>query len=332
MLPFKSIVHILCCLLTLTLAKDDPEYTPAWVGSYYNATAEVELQAKLGNWYRLGGEEGEMCHKHKNYTTTFKYDAILSVIERGLWNNGSNAFNIWLTLLPQTSPAFDLSSLGADFLYQRNNLSFPIYSVQPTPRGAWKPGNNSSPDIFDFKTNQVSGGAYNFSKTLEGFGLGWTDPSSFGNVTLPVCNETHLTNNYQFGVNYDPGWTMEGWPGFRTPNITAQFDDKTANLTFDGVFTARPYVRINGPDRSPMLGEPNVKGYIQVRFSGALDAYHSDSLSLDGKTPSWLRTVGFKNDSSNIGYNDVDESAAGKLRSGHGAALIAILLVTAILL
>lgn len=146
------------------------------------------------------------------------------------------------------------------------------------------------------------------------------------NFTLPVCNATYLTGDYSVGMSLAKWWNTEGWDEFRYPNVSVQFDDKTANLTLDGTFYANPYVQsdytVGG---GPTLGGPGVHGFIQVRFNGILDAYHSDSLSLDSNDPSWLRTVGFENNPANIGYG----SKADRTRLELVVAIAAIMMSVA---
>jgi hypothetical protein len=73
-----------------------------------------------------------LCSKLENSTQTAKYDAVLSVLEKGQWNAGSNSVVFWLTLIPKSLAGFNASSLGADFMYssQSNGLQFPLFSVQ----------------------------------------------------------------------------------------------------------------------------------------------------------------------------------------------------------
>lgn len=146
------------------------------------------------------------------------------------------------------------------------------------------------------------------------------------NFTLPVCNTTYLTGDYNVDMSLAKWWNTEDWDGFQYPNVSVQFDDKTANLTLDGVFSAIPYVQ---PDYwvmgGPTTGGPGVHGFIKVRFNGVLDAYHSDSLSLDSNEPSWLRTVGFENDPSNIGYG----SKADRPHFKHAVAIAVVMISSA---
>lgn len=101
-------------------------------------------------------------------------------------------------------------------------------------------------------------------------------------------------------------------------NVT--FDDQTANFTLDGDFAAYPFVRSN--DTGYIGGESGeigrgVQGTIRFTFKGILDAYHSDVLDMNTSSPTWLRTVGFGNNSLNIG-----NSGVGRPRPGLGAATI----------
>ncbi|KAF4968104.1 hypothetical protein FSARC_4465 [Fusarium sarcochroum] len=232
MLPLKHLVHVhtlLCCLLTFALAKDDPDYNPSsnyrprnvtglsdfygWIGSYYNATAEVELEIAPGN------------------------------VEEGL---------------------------------------------SPTPNGYWRPNDGAGRDNFNFTTSQMPGGAYNISGSMQQLGDASSSSSSWSNVTLPVCNTTHLNGDYNMGMPAYKWWNMEDWDDFMYPHVNIQFDEKTANLTLDGVFHATPYVQSGLTINSlPTLGGPPVRGFIRVRFFGVLDTYHSDSLSVNAGIPSW---------------------------------------------
>ncbi|KAF4339125.1 hypothetical protein FBEOM_6945 [Fusarium beomiforme] len=324
MLGFNRIVQLLValsCLLAICLAKNDEDYDPStnyrprnvtglgdfygWVGSYYNATAEVELNPVFGdvwNWTLSLGmpDEDNLCSELQNYTHTVKYDAILSILERGRWNAGSNSVIFWLTLMPQTSPPFNVSSLGADFMWRTSDhptLEFPIFSVSPSPNGYWRPKNGTGPDLFNFTTTQTKSGAYSLSGTLEYEKMDHGPASSRLNITMPVCNTTELRGDYFVRVQEDAEWNTEGWDGFRYPNVSVQFDNKTANLTLNAVFASRPVVWPNATDggagygSSTTIGQPGAHGFMQIRFSGALDAYHSDLLSLNDSEPVWLRTL-----------------------------------------
>jgi hypothetical protein len=121
-----------------------------------------------------------------------------------------------------------------------------------------------------------------------------------------------------------PWWSTEGWESFMLPRMNVTFDDHTANLTLDGDFAAYPFLRPNNTNyiggRDGELGT-GVQGTIQFTFNGVLDAYHSDVLDMNASSPTWLRTVGFGNNTLNIGNGD---SGVGRLRPSLGAATIVI--------
>lgn len=146
---------------------------------------------------------------------------------------------------------------------------------------------------------------------------------------MPVCNTTELSGDYRVDIQEFRPWQAEDWDDFRWPDISVMFDDKTANLTLDAVFSARPYLWPNATESSGRAtASPGAHGFIQIYVSGVIDPYHSDSLSLEDETPTWLRTVGFGNDSSNIGY----DSGAIKLSSKYTISIMAVALGIVVLL
>ncbi|KAM0269020.1 hypothetical protein ACHAPA_004629 [Fusarium lateritium] len=318
-------------IVSLVAAQKHGELTKCLLDRYYNATAEVELKPMFGDVWNetLFGANytDNLCSELKNTSQIVKYDAILSVLEKGKWNDGSNSFIFWLTLIPKALSPFNISSLGGDFTYstQSTGLQFPLFSVDPSPNRYWRPKEGQGPDIFNFTTTQTESGAYNISEILQR-----NVPESFSsnlNLTMPVCNTTHLSGDYSVNVQDVQSWDTEGWDDWDYPEISFQFDDKTANLTMDAVFSASPDVWRNASEwPEPTTGSPGMTGFIQIRVSGVLDAFHSDLLSLNDTEPVWLRTVGFGNDSSNIGY----ESRAIKLSSGLTVACLAIAICIAI--
>jgi hypothetical protein len=63
-------------------------------------------------------------------------------------------------------------------------------------------------------------------------------------------------------------------------------------------------------------------GKLIMNFSGVIDHYRSDILRNDTDTPTWVRTVGYQNNSLNVGYTTV--SAGNQLT---GSSLLATMLV-----
>ncbi|UZP32330.1 hypothetical protein NXS19_000146 [Fusarium pseudograminearum] len=316
-----QIYAILTFLFGFSLAQDDYDpstnYRPrnitglgdfySWVGSYNNATAVVELE------FLFGREFGKpLCPQLENQTYTTKFDVVLSILERGHWNSGDNSVIFLLTLLPQISPPFNISTLTFEYV----GMAVP-----------WLIASHIfcfflRPDLLNFTTSPVSRGAYNISGTL----YPHRDPAGpeyFGILNgLPVCDSTKQADGALVTMMRDPGRDGEALGEFQYFHTSIQFDDKTANFTLDASFESTSNVHRNQTSQGI-----TVSGLLRVRFSGVLDAYHSDTLSLKDSTPTWLRTVGFSNDSSNIGYI---ESSAGKLYLG--IALPSIVTILAIII
>lgn len=61
-----------------------------------------------------------------------------------------------------------------------------------------------------------------------------------------------------------------------------------------------------------------------MRFQGVIDPYHSDVLVNDSATTRWLPTVGYGNNSTNIGYESVAEGRPGLGTWCFGLALAAV--------
>ena len=102
------------------------------------------------------------------------------------------------------------------------------------------------------------------------------------------------------------------------------FDAQTANYTLYADFAAFPFLRSNDSeyiaDESPeQQAVPQILGSIRFTSTGVLDGYHSDVLNMNTSSPTWLRTVGFGNNSLNIANSAVDRS-----HPGLGAATIVV--------
>ena len=74
-------------------------------------------------------EPYEQCEEVRNFSTTVKYDAILSVLEHRKENPGKNSLEFWLTLIPQASGFTNVSDFGAWWMRDRQNRSY-IFSAQ----------------------------------------------------------------------------------------------------------------------------------------------------------------------------------------------------------
>lgn len=81
----------------------------------------------------MGADINEsLCENLQGYTARKEFNSILSITERGLYNNGSNPVNLWLTLLP---PGMNLSAFpAAEDGYDTIQYDFPFlyYALSST--------------------------------------------------------------------------------------------------------------------------------------------------------------------------------------------------------
>ena len=131
-------------------------------------------------------------------------------------------------------------------------------------------------------------------------------------LDLDVCDSRKETKNSLITILAWP-WTESSRWNWTYPIVNLWFDSQTANLSLDGSFTAIPMLLPNS-SRNPLmpnLGNVSFQGSIKIRFQGVIDPYHSDVLVNDSATPTWLRTVGYGNNSANIGYESEAQGRPG---------------------
>ncbi|PYI08305.1 hypothetical protein BO78DRAFT_339471 [Aspergillus sclerotiicarbonarius CBS 121057] len=278
-------------------AKDDQNYNSSlnfrpnnvtlsdlyyWVGSYYNGTTDVEFVPDLG----LAANDSLLCPTLPNGTLTRHYDTVLALTEPSIYNSGFDPVNAFLTLWP---PDFNFSTLPlSEQVQDFPSLEFALFSSQPAY--------SVSDDIqnyFDWTLNATEGPPYSLFSALPdyngiagpaGFYLSWTQCNGTGDVEW-------LFAPIDFNISQAGLYLPD-------PVIDLQFDGRTANLSLEGYFGG--YEDTN----SVLL----TVGKFKLSFSGVLDAYHSDVLANNTATPTWLRTVGFQNNSLNVGYTSVASS------------------------
>ena len=138
---------------------------------------------------------------------------------------------------------------------------------------------------------------------------------AMNDLSMPTCDSSEYNGTWQFILSeLSDSWTVRGWKDFRLPTMNVTFDASTANLTVDGIFAASPFVRPNRPGHpdGALSTSGGVLGKTRFTFHGVLDPYHSDILDMNASSPTWLRTVGFGNNSANIG-NSIGNAASGRL-------------------
>ncbi|RAH65558.1 uncharacterized protein BO66DRAFT_462032 [Aspergillus aculeatinus CBS 121060] len=296
----------------------DPYY---WVGSYYNGTTELKLMPYTG----LAGNDSAQCPLLANTTTTARYDTILALTEPSIRNNGSDPVNAFLMLW---DPGFDFSTITS-FGWPLVDLPFLQWSylssqfvALPIPerlRHSPLPLQIQSQNWFYWELNTTTQSPpYRLSSTITTYYNG----AGALRANMTNCTSTEIV---PWLIDLGP-WAPDNnfayeseWPAM---TVSMEFDGETANYTIRGYFDSYR-IYSNGTSRS---GGEITHGQFTLRFAGVLDAYHSDILANDTVTPTWLRTVGFNNNSLNIGYT----GAAGRTMSAGSsvAAAFAALVLT----
>ncbi|KAJ5162144.1 hypothetical protein N7492_007536 [Penicillium capsulatum] len=288
------------CILSLGLAatvvaKDDPSYKPA-------------------------------CANLQNTTQHVKWDSVLSVTERGSYNNGSNPVNLLLTLLPSS---VNWSALPWEVPWRRNVFDYaefqlPLKSAKPEWSNSTTVNDNFNMTLAKKDSTFELSGAVRDQK----YGILFDSTSWIMDIHMPRCNTSDEKETGKWQVLLEAGtWSnTENWSGFRYPTMNATFDDRTVDMTINGLFTASTNLRHN--DSEIMAQRSTVKdilGEITIRVHGVLDPYHSDVLDVNSSAPTWQRTVGFGNNSLNIG-NDA-KNGAGRVGDSRGSISLALFAV-----
>lgn len=154
------------------------------------------------------------------------------------------------------------------------SLDYPIYEPYAS-RNNW-----------NWTLQNTTSAPYNLSGTISKDYEGW------GRFVVDTVSSCAYSSKWQFFLN-DFTYT-----NLSIPTINLQFDDTTANLSLQGYVVA-----------NPVNDEGQVPGQFRLTFSGVIDKYHSDILRNDTSIPTWLRTVGFNNNSENIGYTNTSSGS-----------------------
>jgi hypothetical protein len=184
--------------------------------------------------------------------------------------------------------------------------------------------NSSSPKAevdFNITLQDTQSAPYNLSSVL-------TDYAGSSSVMFNMtgCNSTETTrwagHFKSLGIeddNISYNWT------YPNPVLDLQFDGQTANLTVEGYFEGIPLGKYDFNEDDLF-----VPGRAKLSFSGVTDTYHSDVLVNDSATPSWERSIGFGNDSANVGYNGTDTSVSSSLQSSETFSILGFALLLSI--
>ena len=171
-------------------------------------------------------------------------------------------------------------------------------------------------DNFNFTLAETKAAPYQLSSTLSEY---------YGDGAL----EFNMTNcDGKDTVEWSGNLIDELWwkkPSYNhsypDPVLNLQFDGQTANLTVDGYYLAVP--KSTGKTTFNTV-DVEARGTMKISFLGRIDSYHSDVLVNDSSTPTWKRSVGFNNNTLNVG--DTTSSGAPSQQFGTwGIALGALI-------
>ncbi|KAJ5715507.1 uncharacterized protein N7483_012688 [Penicillium malachiteum] len=260
-----------------------------WVGSYYNATALVEYTPYSGV-AASANDTPYTCPNIRDKKYSFSFDSILGITETSEYNVGSNPVNLFFMGWPEDT-AFNISAPIDDMAV--NEWSFfssePVYTYNSTT--------SKAQTNFNLTLQDTENAPYNLSSKLTQY----YGSESGISLNMTGCNSSETTRWSGYLI-VDSIMKMDGYNWtYPNPSLDLQFDSNMANLTIEGYFEGTP---IGNED----FNEDGlfVPGNIKISFLGVIDTYHSDVLVNDSSTPSWERSVGFNNNSANIGYNGID--------------------------
>ncbi|CAI7623301.1 unnamed protein product [Penicillium pancosmium] len=338
----RRALQILACCFAYPLivsSKADPDYNASlplrprnvttwlndseiylWVGSYYNGTTKVEFTPEIGRDVNTS-----VCQNLQNQTFTANYESFIAITERGPYNVGVNPVNILLALwdlgtnLSSLETDSDLSWLSPSLKWYLESspwvtsaTSNSINSDAPITSGNWTTPYYFIDDEFNLTSSyDIKHAPYNLTGTLTARDYTFSSLD----MDLAPCDTSFKSQYYMnlitFGSLEEAGWN------WTYPAVELQFDSHTVNFTLDG-YAYGAAIRKNPWEQGWEDGD--VQGRFKVSFSGVIDPYHSDILVNTSSTPSWLRTVGFGNNSMNIGYGS--EGLLSFYPSLWGATLI----------
>ncbi|KAJ5116919.1 hypothetical protein N7456_001267 [Penicillium angulare] len=282
-----------------------------WVGSYYNATTQVEFWPYAGV-ASSANDSSSICPNLKNQKYSFDFDSVLAITETSEYNVGANPINLFLVGWPEHGTLNQSRQIG-----HMNADEWDFFSS--TPEYSYNASSKKAETNFNLTMQDPHSAPYNLSSTLSEY---YGQNEFVFNMT--DCNSTDTTQ-WVGTMIVDSIMNQDGYNWtYPNPTLDVQFDSTTANLTLEGYFQGAPIGQ--GTFRTDELIVP---GKLKLSFGGKIDTYHSDVLVNDSSTPSWERTVGFNNNSANIGYNgtDSDDNASSKLRSSQTLSVIGLTLM-----
>lgn len=196
-------------------------------------------------------------------------------------------------------------------------------------RWTLRPSDGRVADNFDMTLTPLQKGRFNLTGTIAQSNGDFVDLNQNFTLDMAVCNSSRETKTFkilfigdEMPVDINSNSTMA--------TVDTTFDAQTSNFTLSGSFLGLPLKLQNATTEAEpgAYGPDTVRGKIKISFRGVIDPYHSDILVDTSSTPAWVRTVGFGNNSLNIGYGQSE--SRGSRASRH--SVIWLPLVTALIL
>ncbi|KAJ5113019.1 hypothetical protein N7456_001553 [Penicillium angulare] len=263
-----------------------------WVGSYFNGTAHFEFSPYAG----LAASETAGCPVLRNKTITKDYKALLALTEPAIYNTANDPVNAFLTLW---ALGFDFGTIPESYITfdMLDSLEYAVYSSDPN----FANDTTIIPNNFNWTLEKTQAPPYNLNSVLTDYQGTYpeqdgADDSIQVNSTIANCSGTEVSSWQFTPLSYNS--TYNG-TNFTDPVISIQFDGQTANLSMKGYASAVSEYKTGS---AYQVGSVTFAGEFTLTFSGVIDLYHSDVLRNDMATPTWLRTVGYQNNSLNVGY------------------------------
>lgn len=219
----------------------------------------------------------------------------------------------------------ELGLLGIAVFYVSHQPMIPMTTIETdilSPVYSYNSSSHKAETDFNISLQDTHSAPYSLSSTLTNYaGL------SAAIFNMTGCNSTETTRwaGYFISLGVEDDNIGYNWT-YPNPVLDVHFDGETANLTVEGYFEGTPIGR-NGFNEDDLF----VPGKAKLSFSGVIDTYHSDVLVNESATPSWERSIGFGNDSSNIGYNGTNASASSSFQSSGTLSVLGLALMLSIM-
>ncbi|GAB1196781.1 hypothetical protein APSETT444_006056 [Aspergillus pseudonomiae] len=267
-----------------------PYFLYSWIGSYYNGTTTFNFQ------YLLDDNGDEVCRAFRNKTTTFASESILAVTKTNPDDEGKNPVQV---ALKSALTDFDFAH-GSDMGNEERNLRWQFLSIEHVIPGYTS---GSHKPYFNLSLENELGPPYHITGASNDTGRGVRAVE----MNMSSCDDSADT---WWGLNFlDQGDHNPKNIPITEPIASLMFDNQSASFSFSGWFL------VNNEKGDAMYGEGSIE------FLGKIDPLHSDILN-KGNKPSWVPTLGFGNNSMNMGFEEEGQDSMAVRNGVHNWLII----------